>query len=253
MWEAILEVCEAAKLQGTRIWTDAEQQDLQPTIDTWTTSLMRKYNQEKPVIYNTFQAYLKSTPENVRRHLKLAQDEGWILGVKLVRGAYIATEDRRLIYDTIEETHDAYNSIVQGLLTQDFSGMSKLSSKPYPRAVLFLASHNEESIKLAYDTQKTLRLENKPTISVSYGQLQGMADELSCSLLQLCLDCEDEKLKILKPDAFKCLAWGTTQECLQFLLRRVKENGDALGRTGHWVEGFKKEIWRRVILKIRSG
>lgn len=251
MWEAVIAVCEAAIAQGTRIWTDAEQQDLQPTIDVWTTALMRKYNKEKAMIYNTFQAYLKSTPANVLKHLQLAQEEGWILGVKLVRGAYIATEERRLIHDTIDDTHAAYNSIVRQVLTQDFPGISKDGGRPYPKASLFLASHNETSIKLAYELQKSLLLANMPNIEISYGQLQGMADELSCSLLQLCEDADSENLKGLKPDAFKSLSWGTTQQCLQFLLRRVKENGDALGRTGIWVEGFRNEIWRRVKVTLR--
>lgn len=251
MWEAVIAVCEAAKAQGTRIWTDAEQQDLQPTIDVWTTILMRKYNKDKAMIYNTFQAYLKSTPANVLKYLKLAQEEGWILGLKLVRGAYIATEERGLIHDTIEDTHTAYNGIVQGVLTQNFPGISMDGGKPYPKASLFLASHNETSVKLAYETQKSLLLANKPTIEISYGQLQGMADELSCSLLQLHEDGNNESLKGLKPDAFKCLSWGTTQQCLQFLLRRVKENGDALGRTGVWVEGFRNEILRRVMVTLK--
>jgi proline dehydrogenase len=249
MWEAVLSVCEAASAQGTRIWTDAEQQDLQPTIDVWTTTLMRKYNKDRAMIYNTFQAYLKSTPANVLMHLRLAQEEGWVLGIKLVRGAYIATEQRDLIHDTIEDTHAAYDGIVKSLLTQDYPGISTTNGKPYPKATLFVASHNESSVQLAYRTQMSLLLAKKPTIEISYGQLQGMADELSCTLLQLCEkegEVGNDKLRRLKPDAFKCLSWGTTQQCLQFLLRRVKENGDALGRTGEWVEGFESEIWRRV-------
>lgn len=215
---------------------------------------MRKYNKEKAMIYNTFQAYLKSTPGNMLKHLKLAQEENWVLGVKLVRGAYIATEERGLICDTIGDTHAQYNTIIKGLLTQDFEGVPDLEGegRTYPRASLFLASHNEDSVKLAYETQKALLLSGKSTIEISYGQLQGMADELSCSLLQLCEE-DDEKLRELRPNAFKCLAWGTTQECLQFLLRRVKENGDALGRTGEWVDGFKREIWRRAKVAMRIG
>ncbi|KAF7945594.1 uncharacterized protein EAE97_004632 [Botrytis byssoidea] len=268
-----------AASQSARIWLDAEQQDLQHTIESWTIDLMRIYNTgSQALLYTTMQAYLRSTPSNILRCLKLAQKENWVLGIKLVRGAYIATEKRELIWGSIEETHEAYNGIAAGLLSLSYPGIdveknTAMTEKTeemgkenaYPRAELFLATHNEESIKKAYTLQSSRILSGKPTIELAFGQLQGMADEISCSLLQLrrkesqdsnstssaskgLVKSEEESrlTQALKPKAYKCMVWGSTQQCLQFLLRRVKENGDALGRTGYWVEGFKREIWRRV-------
>ncbi|KAF5872199.1 putative proline oxidase protein [Botrytis fragariae] len=272
-------VLRTAASQSARIWLDAEQQDLQPTIESWTIDLMRTYNTgSQALLYTTMQAYLKSTPSNILRCLQLAQKENWVLGIKLVRGAYIATEKRELIWGSIEETHEAYNGIAAGLLSLSYPGMdveknTAIGEKTegmgkenaYPRAELFLATHNEESIRKAYTLQSSRILSGKSTIELAFGQLQGMADEISCSLLQLrrkesqdsnsaslaskTLVDSEEKMRLahaLKPKAYKCMVWGSTQQCLQFLLRRVKENGDALGRTGHWVEGFKREIWRRM-------
>ncbi|KAH7310015.1 proline oxidase-like protein [Rhexocercosporidium sp. MPI-PUGE-AT-0058] len=252
MWSEMLSLCRAAKAKNLRVWIDAEQQDLQPTIDEWTLLLMREFNRDgQAFMYNTFQAYLKSTPGNILKYLKMAQDEGWVMGIKLVRGAYIATERRELIHDKIEDTHKAYDGLVKKLLTQKYTGLDE--KKPYPEVALVLASHNETSIKSAYAIQKSLIEQGKPTIKIEYGQLQGMADEISCGLLQLCERGENkagekgsEMEEKLRPRAFKCLTWGSTQECLQFLLRRVKENGDAVSRTGVWVAGFRREIWRRV-------
>ncbi|ESZ93802.1 hypothetical protein SBOR_5797 [Sclerotinia borealis F-4128] len=277
----------AASAQKARIWVDAEQQDLQHGIEQWTINLMRIYNTgPKALLYTTMQAYLKATPSNIKNHLKLAQAENWTLGIKLVRGAYIATEKRELIHDRIEDTHVAYNSIAANLLTQSFPGIDVVVNghgygngigigKGYPRAELFLATHNEDSIKHAYAIQSTRIMQGEKTIELAFGQLQGMADEISCSLLQLCrkqshemevsgnapgedrgVVCLEEeqaeaKAEALKPKAYKCMVWGSTQECLQFLLRRVRENGDALGRTGCWVRGFRREIWRRV--RVRLG
>lgn len=252
MWTEMLSLCHAAKAKDIRVWIDAEQQDLQPTIDEWTLLLMREFNRNgQAFMYNTFQAYLKVTPRNILKYLKIAQDEGWTMGIKLVRGAYIATERRDLIHATIEETHEAYNGIVEDLLRQQYPGLDE--KKRYPEVALMLASHNETSIKNAYSIQKSLIEQGKPTIKLEYGQLQGMADEISCGLLQLCqrsgkeaAEKQNEMEDKLRPRAFKCLAWGSTQECLQFLLRRVKENGDAVSRTGAWVMGFRSEIWRRM-------
>ncbi|ETS76564.1 hypothetical protein PFICI_11951 [Pestalotiopsis fici W106-1] len=256
MWGAMLEICDATAKQGSRLWIDAEQQDLQPSIDEWTRRLMRRYNQgDKALVYTTMQSYLKHMEYNVGKHLEMAQAEGWILGVKLVRGAYIATERRNLIHDTIEDTHDAYNRIVKSMLRQEYPGVSP--DKIYPRSELFLATHNEDSINKAWSLQKSLLQAGKPTIELGFGQLQGMADEVGCSLIQLCQDekaadktqalqaIRDAQLMAV-PNAFKCLSWGTTSECLQFLLRRVRENADAFGRTKYWAVSFREEILRRL-------
>ncbi|KAA8570643.1 hypothetical protein EYC84_000041 [Monilinia fructicola] len=256
-----------AQAQKARIWLDAEQQDLQHTIEKWTKDLMRIYNTgPKALLYTTMQAYLKATPSNILNHLKLAQAEDWTLGIKLVRGAYIATEKRELIHDNIQDTHNAYNSIAANLLGKSYPGIDiDGDATGYPRAELFLATHNEESIKRAHAIQSQRIREGEPTIELAFGQLQGMADEISCGLLQLCRDDESRDSRdapyrnptqleleqsilaqALKPKAYKCMVWGSTQQSLQFLLRRVKENRDALGRTGFWVKGFEKEIWRRI-------
>merc|ERR1711939_299745 len=126
MWTEMLSLCHAAKAKDIRVWIDAEQQDLQPTIDEWTLLLMREFNRNgQAFMYNTFQAYLKVTPRNILKYLKIAQDEGWTMGIKLVRGAYIATERRDLIHATIEETHEAYNGIVEDLLRQQYPGLDE--------------------------------------------------------------------------------------------------------------------------------
>ncbi|RDW77516.1 hypothetical protein BP6252_05569 [Coleophoma cylindrospora] len=249
MWAAMLDICNAAVKQKSRLWIDAEQQDFQGTIDQWTIDLMRIYNRsETPVVYTTMQAYLKHTGNNILKHLRIAQNEDWTLAIKLVRGAYIATEKRSLIHDTIEATHNSYNQIAKNLLQQSYPGVP--SDRPYPNVALFLATHNDESIQRAYAIQKSLIEAGKPIISISYGQLQGMADEVSCSLLQRCQSAQSGETQLSKlalaPHAFKCLTYGSTQECLQFLLRRVKENQDALGRTKYWLAGFRREILRRL-------
>jgi len=249
MQAAMTEICDLASSQNTRIWIDAEQQVFQDTIDSWTRDLMRKYNRnDRAMIYNTFQAYLKRTPENIAYHLRLAQSEGWALGIKLVRGAYIGSERRKLIHDTIDDTHAAYNGIAANLINQSFPGLDQ--SMPYPVTQLMLAGHNAESVKAGYALQERRVEAEQPTILLEFGQLQGMADEISCELLQLGKTAREEndnaRNSTLAPRVYKCLAWGSTQECLAFLLRRAVENRDAVARTNTWVAAFRQELWRRV-------
>lgn len=239
-------ICEQALRQNTRVWIDAEQQAYQDTIDDWTIDLMRKYNRDGNVlVYNTFQAYLKRTPSNIAKHLKLAQEEGWKLGIKLVRGAYISSEPQHLIHDTIEETHTAYDSIVQSLLTKTFPGLE--SQKPFPDIQLMLASHNENSVKKGYETWRSRNERGLSTIKLEIAQLQGMADEVSCALVQTRKEMTiGEKAEVWYPKAFKCLCWGGTQECIQFLIRRAVENTGSLDRTKLWMENLRRELWRRI-------
>jgi proline dehydrogenase len=254
MSQAMTDICDQALKQNTRLWIDAEQQVFQGGLDSWTTDLMRKYNRNgKTLVYNTFQAYLKETPKNIAKHLRIAQEEGWTLGIKLVRGAYIASEPRHLIHDTIEQTHEAYDGIVQNLLMKSFPGLD--NDKDFPEVQLMLASHNSESVKKGFETWKFRNRNGLQTIKMEIGQLQGMADEVSCELVQIRQQLENgsdlETEKDWYPRAFKCLCWGGTQECVQFLMRRVVENRGSLERTKAWMTGLKREMWRRIRAGVR--
>ncbi|KAI3390690.1 hypothetical protein diail_8873 [Diaporthe ilicicola] len=101
---------------------------------------MRNYNNgpDEP-ISNTYQAYLKVTRGVICEHLEVAQREGWAVGNKLVRGAYILNDVRDRIHDTKADTDNNYNSIVHYLLFRDFDG---ISGKNFPRNSLFVCGHN---------------------------------------------------------------------------------------------------------------
>jgi proline dehydrogenase len=244
--QVLLAIIDAAAAQNTRVWIDAEQTTIQPGIDSWTIDLMRRYNRNgRNRVYTTFQAYLKSTPSRIAQHLELAAKENWILGIKLVRGAYIASEPRQLIHDTKEETDKAYNFVVENLLSKTFPG---IKPEEMPQVSLMLASHNEESAMRGYELWRSRILSGKPTIDVEFAQLQGMSDELSCRLVQLGRVKGGEQGSSAAdpvPRAYKYLLWGTTQECMLYLMRRAVENKGAIERTRYWRTGLGKELWRR--------
>ncbi|KAG4259794.1 hypothetical protein FPRO03_12444 [Fusarium proliferatum] len=180
MQDSLNAVCEKAMERKARILIDAEQQFVQPEIDDIALVLMRKYNREQAIVYNTYQAYLKSTPSTLLDHLHCAKDEGFTIGVKLVQGAYMNSEPRGLIHDTKQQTDESYNSIAEGLLQRRYED---LTPSGFPKVDLFLATHNKQSALHAYQVQQQRADAGLPLTKVQYGQLLGMADEVSCALL----------------------------------------------------------------------
>lgn len=251
MQQALDAICKQAAAQGSQIWVDAEQQFIQPTIDRWTVDLMRKHNSVgKAVVSNTYQAYLKGCSENLEKHVRLAQTEGWTLGIKLVRGAYLGQEVREKIHDTKAETDAAYDSIASRVITRSFPGFDENATSPDVH--IFCAGHNAQSVYSAIQIYRNAVERGQRVSHARWGQLMGMADEVSCRVLQ-----ETEEMNKAganatqgqKPviEVYKCLQWGTVGECMQYLLRRATENSGAAHRMTESVQMMKKEVWRRIL------
>ncbi|KXH43363.1 proline oxidase [Colletotrichum nymphaeae SA-01] len=250
MASALADVCSRAVERGARIFMDAEQISVQPGIDAVAIDLMRRFNTKErgAVVFNTYQAYLKSTPDTLAQHVALAHKDDFVLGIKLVRGAYISSEPRHMINDTKQATDDSYDSIARELLSQGYRDYGVPDGKSFPSIGLFLATHNKDSVLKANELQQTRAKEGKALIKIQYGQLLGMADEVSFSLLQLADQGADAKGS--ESDApievYKCLSWGSLGDCTSYLLRRAVENRDAVSRTKSEFTALKKELWRRL-------
>ncbi|KAL2834272.1 FAD-linked oxidoreductase-like protein [Aspergillus cavernicola] len=240
MLDALEEISTKCKDRGIRILVDAESQHFQSGILRVTLDLMRKYNRDGYAsIYNTYQAYLKSTASTLDKHLTAASEEGFTLGLKLVRGAYIASDERSLIHDTKQDTDDAYNGIAQGALRQEIGTFGTPHGRSFPSVNLFLASHNKESVLAAHSLHQQRLKAKLPTVAVGFAQLHGMSDEVSFSLLQMKKGADGD------PRVYKCSTWGGLGECLAYLLRRAIENRDAVGRTGEEYLALRAEARRR--------
>lgn len=250
-------ICEQAQTQGSSVWIDAEQQPYQETVNEWATQFMRRWNQNgEAVVYNTIQGYLKASRKYVEKHLRDSQAEGWTCAIKLVRGAYIQSDIRAGIWDTKAQTDDNYNSIVRDLLTKNFNGISKAN---FPSVQLFIAGHNKESVRLATTLVADLVAKGEDIGPVQYGQLAGMADEVSCGLIEMKTQAmgdmtslsekEADMRKRAAPQPYKCLIWGSVNDCLHFLMRRAVENATAADRLKDGLGEIRKELKQRVLLR----
>ncbi|KAH8427612.1 uncharacterized protein LDX57_005324 [Aspergillus melleus] len=247
---ALREICARAVERQARIFIDAEQQSVQPAIDEIALQLMEDFNKDgEAVVYNTYQAYLKCTPATVLAHLEVAEKKNFTLGIKLVRGAYINSEPRGVINDTKSDTDSSYNSIAEGVIKRQLGPFGK-GKQTFPSAELFLATHNKDSALLANRWSDEQVLAGLPATKVQYGQLLGMADGVSCRLLQIGND-GDNTAGRAAPEVFKCLSWGSLGDCLSYLLRRAVENRDAVERTKEEYLQVRREVLRRIRKSIK--
>ncbi len=182
MYDRGRRLAEEASELGVRLLIDAEQVRYQPAIDNLVLELQRQYNSKKPVVYNTYQCYLRDAPERLRTDVSRSERFGYHFGAKLVRGAYMESE-RELaraqnrndpIHANIQDTHKCYNDAVDYLL--------KHSTQSTQKVEIMCATHNKESIVRAIERMNVYGIDQtSPTIS--FAQLYGMSDPLVSSTI----------------------------------------------------------------------
>lgn len=255
--KATTEICDLARARGVRLLFDAEQDAVQRGIDAWTLQFARQYNTMtlgKAVVYGTYQAYLRSTPATLAQHLFFAKQENFTLGVKLVRGAYMGSDPRTLFWSTKEETDKAYNGITEALLKKRWNSVlqpsaEEASARISSEVAFVLASHNHDSVQKAMAIRREQTEKGEAKIDMAYGQLMGMADEVSCELVMAAKArgvVPFEKTECAGPRAYKYLVWGSVGECLKYLVRRAEENRDAVVRAKGTRTALRMELGRRI-------
>ena len=274
LYAAARNVCDLARERRISVLVDAEQCLLQPTVDQWTLGLQERYNTaDKALVYSTYQTYRRAAPRILAEDLSYAAEKGFALGVKLVRGAYLAHDPRKEFWASKEETDECFDGITEALCRREWgrwlepSG-EKEAGRTFPSVDLMLATHNRESVRKALALQRNLPLlppqENCSSGSssstqtrVSYAQLLGMADEVSCELITTLCSSSSSSSSITSSAAapsssspeikvYKYATWGTLGECLKYLLRRAQENKDAVGRAREGRKALGAEIVRRI-------
>ncbi|CAE7032428.1 hypothetical protein CFE70_004611 [Pyrenophora teres f. teres 0-1] len=248
MWDAITAACDAAAAKGVSLLPGAEEEATNLGLEKWTLALQKKYNKPengRAVLYITYQCYLRDISKRMAQHLEKASKEGYIAGVKLVRGAYLTSEPKHLTFDTKAGTDANYDACADAVVRQQWTDKvpAPTPGTPFPAVNIVLATHNLASVQAAQKIRAQQMLSTPPEKlpRLTYAQLQGMADEISQALVQ------DETMKAdTQAKVVKCMTWGTTTECLNFLLRRASENKEAALRTEDTRKAMGKELWRRL-------
>jgi len=233
-WQRVLnrmrKICDTAAAKNIGVLVDAEETWIQDPVDAITLLMMDELNKSKIVIYNTVQLYRHDRLQFLTDMLIAARDRNFILGAKLVRGAYMEKERKRA-----EEL--GYASPIQPdkeSSDRDYNLGVELCIDNIDQVALIVASHNEYSNLYATELLKKKGLPyNHPHIHFS--QLYGMSDNITFNLAKA--GCAVSKY----------LPFGPIKDVVPYLMRRAQENSSVSGQTGRELGLIKKELKRREI------
>jgi proline dehydrogenase len=134
-------VCKAAYDADVPILIDAEETWMQDAADDLIEAMMKKYNSEKVIVFGTLQLYRKDRLDYLKKLHVRAKDQGFKVGMKLVRGAYMEKERERAeekgYKDPICVDKAATDKLFNDVLKYMFDNLDDMA--------IFLGTHNEES------------------------------------------------------------------------------------------------------------
>ncbi|MGX5817329.1 proline dehydrogenase family protein [Chitinophaga lutea] len=221
-------ICEAAAKAKVGVLIDAEESWVQQPVDDLSDEMMSLFNRQDVFIYNTFQLYRHDRLEFLRQSYEKARAEGYLLGAKLVRGAYMEKERRRA-----EELN--YQSPIQPskeAADEDYDAALRFCADRLEHLGLFIGTHNEESCMLAAVLLHEKGIpHNHPR--VSFSQLYGMSDNITFNLAH-------EGYRVSK-----YLPYGPVRDVMPYLIRRAQENTSIAGQMGRELGLIREEMKRR--------
>lgn len=221
-------ICNHAAKKKVAVFIDAEESWIQDGIDHIVWIMMQRYNKGKVVVYNTFQMYRKDRLQFLFDSYDRAQADGFMLGAKLVRGAYMQKEadyaaehgKENPINPTKEATDDHYNTGIR-FCVDHYTDLASCN-----------ASHNQRSAELQVELiiQKGIP-KNHPHLN--FCQLYGMSDNLTFNLARQGFNVA------------KYLPYGQVEEVIPYLIRRAQENTSVTGDAGREFQLILAEMKRR--------
>jgi proline dehydrogenase len=203
---------------------------MQDAADALVEDMMRKYNKEKAIVFNTVQMYRWDRLDYLKELHAKAQKEGFKIGIKAVRGAYLEKENERAeekgyptpICASKKETDSNFDAAVDYMLEH----LDTIS--------LFAGTHNEESSYRLMEQMTRLGLAHNHS-HIWFGQLYGMSDHISFNMAAAGYNVA------------KYLPFGPVRDVMPYLIRRAEENTSVAGQTNRELELLKKERKRRKI------
>ena len=230
-WERVKvrieKIIASAALHKVGVLIDAEETWIQDPVDALAMQMMERYNTANVVVYNTIQLYRHDRLQFLKDSLFHAHQKNFILGEKLVRGAYMEKERNRA-------KEMDYPSPIQPdkqSCDNDYNAAIKFSIDNIEKIAVIIASHNEFSN--LYATQLLDKNGLPHNHHIHFSQLYGMSDNITFNLAKA--GCSVSKY----------LPFGPIKDVIPYLMRRAEENSAVSGHTGRELALIRKEIKRR--------
>lgn len=227
--ERMFRICAVAAEKGIGVLVDAEESWIQDPVDRLTMEMMEEFNKEKVIIYNTIQLYRHDRLRFLKMSHQITQKQGVLLGVKLVRGAYMEKERLRAVQNSYDSPIQNDKSYSDG----DYNAAVEYCINNLDSIGVIIASHNEYSNLRAAELLDTKGVaHNHP--HVHFSQLYGMSDNITFNLAKAGFSVS------------KYVPFGPIRDVIPYLMRRAQENSSVSGQTGRELGLIKKELNRRI-------
>lgn len=221
-------ICQKAQELNQPILIDAEESWIQGIIDKMAEDMMLAYNTQKPIVYTTLQMYRHDRLAYLH-HLdeKFAQHKA-ILGVKLVRGAYLEKENDRA-REKGSPTPMQPNKVATD---RDYDLAVTYMLERHSYMALYAGTHNERSCHHIVTEMQRLNIAHDHP-HVYFSQLYGMSDNITFNLAR-------QGYRVSK-----YLPYGPLEETMPYLFRRAEENTSIAGQSSRELTLIDKELKRR--------
>jgi proline dehydrogenase len=221
-------VCKAAYDSDVALLIDAEESWMQDAVDDLVEKMMVKYNKTKPIIFNTLQMYRWDRLDYLKKLHEKAKQQGFFIGMKLVRGAYMEKENER----ALEKGYPTPICASKEATDKNYDASVKYMVDHIDTMSIFEGTHNEISTYALMDLMKEKGIESTDN-RVWFGQLYGMSDNISYNLANSGYNVA------------KYLPFGPVKDVMPYLIRRAEENTSVAGQTSRELGMIKTERKRR--------
>jgi len=226
----VFAIAQAGARHNVAILVDAEESWIQDPVDALTDEMMSLFNKGKVIVYNTFQMYCHDRFSFLKVSFDKAVKNGYLLGAKLVRGAYMEKENKR----AAENNYPTPIQPSKEATDKDYDAAVKFCIDHLDQLAVFIGTHNENSCMLAARMLHEKGLShNHP--HVSFSQLLGMSDNITFNLAHAGYNVS------------KYLPYGPVKEVMPYLIRRAQENTSIAGQMGRELALIRKEMKRRAM------
>jgi proline dehydrogenase len=226
--QRVKDIAQRVYEHGLKFMIDAEESWILPVTDRVALELMLEFNQDRPVIYTTYQFYRHQALPDMKKHFQEIRTAGKHFGAKLVRGAYMETERERA-------REKGYPDPIQPdkLSTdRDYDEAQQFIIENLDHFSVCSGTHNENSNAFMANLMDAHGIDRSDE-RVYFAQLMGMSDNISFKLAK-------EGYNVAK-----YVPYGPVELVLPYLFRRAEENTSIAGQSGREYTLVKKELKRR--------